>query len=509
MQSRRVSRTTEPVPIVPAPASGATPVALRVGTPGREVALSRGGRLAIGSDPSNQIVIDDRFVSAFHCTVELESTRRLVVRDQGSRNGTFVNGARVRESLVEPGARIVVGGVVIAVLERGGDKRRPVLVGEAPAFLAAVALAERAARGTASVLLQGESGTGKELFARLVHDASDRAAGPFVAVNCGAIPRELVESELFGHEKGAFTGATDRRAGFFEQADGGTLFLDELGELPLAQQPALLRVLETGRIQRVGGQSSRPVNVRVVAATNREPVSEVKTGRLRLDLYHRVGVVELRLPPLRERPSDIPLLARQFLHALAAEYGVRVLSPAAQAALLAHDWPGNVRELRNAVQRAVVLADGDVGVEHLFAPGHAARSGAARPVAPPVLAPVAPPVLAPVATRAPGLTLDEVLREVVASALESHGSYRRAAAALGMSRSTLHDRARRFGLGVREPGASVPGTASASAAVSASASASASATASASASGPSDRSGNASCGEGPACAVRIVPSEAR
>ena len=498
MQSRRVSRTTEPVPIVPARASGATPVALRVGTPGREVALSRGGRLAIGSDPSNQIVIDDRFVSAFHCTVELESTRRLVVRDQGSRNGTFVNGARVRESLVEPGARLVVGGVVIAVLERGGDKRRPVLVGEAPAFLAAVALAERAARGTASVLLQGESGTGKELFARLVHDASDRAAGPFVAVNCGAIPRELVESELFGHEKGAFTGATDRRAGFFEQADGGTLFLDELGELPLAQQPALLRVLETGRIQRVGGQSSRPVNVRVVAATNREPVSEVKTGRLRLDLYHRVGVVELRLPPLRERPSDIPLLARQFLHALAAEYGVRVLSPAAQAALLAHDWPGNVRELRNAVQRAVVLADGDVGVEHLFAPGHAARSGAARPVA--------PPVLASVATRGPGLTLDEVLREVVASALASHGSYRRAAAALGMSRSTLHDRARRFGLGAREPGASVPGTASASAAVSATSSA---ASASAASSGPSDRSGNASCGEGPACAVRIVPSEAR
>jgi len=223
-----------------------------------------------------------------------------------------------------------------------------------------LALVRRVAPSKATVLVQGESGTGKELVARLLHFWSERVAGPFVAVNCKAFAEGVLESELFGHEKGAFTGAVGARAGCFERASGGTLFLDEIGEVTPEFQAKLLRVLQEGEVQRVGGGAARPVDVRVVAATNRVLRDEVSAGRFREDLFFRLNVIPVQLAPLRERPEDVLPLARHFLARHLAEAGRRLeLSATAIAALLAHPWPGNVRELENAIERGVVLARGE------------------------------------------------------------------------------------------------------------------------------------------------------
>jgi DNA-binding NtrC family response regulator len=225
--------------------------------------------------------------------------------------------------------------------------------------------AEKAAASTIPVLIEGESGVGKELIARAIHGSSARRAKPFVAVNCGAMPENLVESILFGHEKGAFTGATEKHTGKFVEADGGTLFLDEVGELPLAAQVKLLRALQEGEVEPVGGRKSVKVDVRIVSATNRNLIADVKTGRFREDLFYRLHVFPVSVPPLRSRSEDIPALARHFLARIAAEEGKRVrsLSAEAMALLAAFQWPGNVRQLENAIFRAVVLADGEeVGV---------------------------------------------------------------------------------------------------------------------------------------------------
>jgi two-component system response regulator HydG len=229
----------------------------------------------------------------------------------------------------------------------------PGMVAESPSMRAVFIQAARAAATDASILITGESGTGKQVVAEFIQHHSRRANGPFVTVNCGAIPEQLIESELFGHEKGAFTGADRQRVGRFEEASGGTLFLDEIGELPLALQPAFLRVLESGRFHRVGGTDERRADVRLIAATNRDLQEEVKAGRFRDDLYYRVNVFPLMVPPLAQRPEDIVPIAAQILSA----HGKR-LSPAAERCLLAYDWPGNVRELRNALERATILADG-------------------------------------------------------------------------------------------------------------------------------------------------------
>src|ERR1039457_5196543 len=231
------------------------------------------------------------------------------------------------------------------------------IIGDDAGLRAALARAALVAPTGTAVLVTGESGTGKELLARALHDLGPNPSGPFVAVNCGALPRELAESELFGHERGAFTGAAARRAGWFEEASGGTLVLDEIGELPLDLQPKLLRVLETGRLRRVGGQGEIAVNVRVVALTLRDLRRDASCGRFRLDLYHRLAGCELRLPSLRERPSDIALLAELFPADLLPELAPRVLEAEAMERLLAHDWPGNVRELRNTLRRAAAFSD--------------------------------------------------------------------------------------------------------------------------------------------------------
>ena len=244
-----------------------------------------------------------------------------------------------------------------AAARRGG----PSIIGESPALRQVMTAIDRAAATDTTVLLEGESGTGKELCARALHNASPRANGPFVAINCAAIPEHLLEAELFGYERGAFTGAQQRKIGKFEMAQRGTIFLDEIGEMPLALQAKMLRVIETKRFERLGGNTSILVDVRIVAATNRMLRQAVAARQFREDLYFRLSVFPVTVPPLRDRKEDIPMLAQHFVDRVARDVGKKVtLSPQALLMLVEHTWPGNVRELQNAIERAVILADGDL-----------------------------------------------------------------------------------------------------------------------------------------------------
>jgi DNA-binding NtrC family response regulator len=392
---------------------------------GREVAIDR--RLAVGSAPDNDVVIHDEFLSGWHCVVARLGPRAVVV-DCGSRNGTFVGGVRIGSCELQPGARITVGHTTIRVVGEAAREEGE-LLGRSRAMVKLRESIAQLGPTRAPVLVLGESGCGKELAARALHAASGRR-GEFVALNCGAIAPELVESELFGHEKGAFTGATAKRPGLFVEADGGTLFLDEIAELPLALQPKLLRVLEAGTVRAVGGAGERKVDVRVVAATHQELRARVKARAFRLDLYHRLAAVELRVPSLRERRDDVVLLARHFLEQAAAESGPKVLSPAALEALSEHAWPGNVRELRNAIQRAAIL-------------GGAVIEPADLQLDPDAAGPVDGTL------SIDGRSLEEVEREVIEAALRKAGGSRRAAAqALKMPKSTLCDKVRRYGIAV-------------------------------------------------------------
>jgi transcriptional regulator with GAF, ATPase, and Fis domain len=324
------------------------------------------------------------------------------------------------------------------------------IVGADPALRAVLARARLVGPTRTPVLVTGESGTGKELLARALHELGPEPGGPFVTVNCGALPRELAESELFGHERGAFTGAAARRAGWFEEASGGTLVLDEIGELPPELQPKLLRVLETGRIRRVGGQGETPVRVRVVAMTLRDLRRDAQRGAFRVDLYHRLAGFELALPPLRQRRGDIPLLVRRFLEELAPELGPRAILPEAVVRLEQHDWPGNVRELRNVIRRAAILTgaridsgalelDPSASCELRLA-AHAAEAGTPAPVI--FRRPESPDVL-----TLDGKTFLDLEKEIFGWALRrTSGSRRRAARLLGISRSTFCDRVKRFGV---------------------------------------------------------------
>ncbi len=265
-------------------------------------------------------------------------------------------------------ARALSGELARAKRSRDGTLTFSDIVSRAPAMRNVLHQAAKAATSNIPALIEGESGTGKELIARAIHGSSERRAKPFVAVNCGALPENLVESVLFGHEKGAFTGATEKHTGKFAEADGGTLFLDEIGELPLAAQVKLLRALQEGEIEPVGARKTVKVDVRIVSATNRDLIAEVKAGRFREDLYYRLQVYPVTVPPLRTRPEDIPDLARFFVARFAAEEGKRVrgISAEAMAMLTQFAWPGNVRQLENAIFRAVVMAEGDeIGVGEL------------------------------------------------------------------------------------------------------------------------------------------------
>jgi two-component system, NtrC family, nitrogen regulation response regulator GlnG len=329
------------------------------------------------------------------------------------------------------------------------------LIGRDRALREVVERAVRIAPARVPVLVLGESGTGKELLARLLHELGPSPGGPFVAVNCGALARGLAESELFGHERGAFTGAGLRRSGWFEEASGGTLVLDEIGELPLELQPKLLRVLETGRLRRVGGQGEIPVELRVVALTLRDLRAEARRGSFRTDLYHRLSGVEVHLPPLRDRAADIPLLVEHFLDEVAAEAGRRRLAAPALTALCGHRWPGNVRELRNVVRGAAFLSDCTIEVGDLELgspiPELRIRSHAAEVDPPPARRARSRDRRAALLAL-PGRRFDEMEREIYRWALRSHGgSRRRAARALGISRSTFCDRIRRLRLAEEIP----------------------------------------------------------
>lgn len=303
-------------------------------------------------------------------------------------------------------------------------------IGQSAAMRQVFSLTERVAPSRASVVITGQSGTGKEVVARAVHNLSPRRDRPFVAVNCSAIPANLIESEIFGYEKGAFTGADQRRLGCFELADKGTLFLDEIGELPFELQAKFLRVLEEERLRRLGGKTEVEVDVRVLCATNRDLKQEVKAGRFREDLYFRLNVFNIHLPPLRERAEDIPLLVAHFVERFNRESGRRLkgITPEALRIMTGYPWPGNIRELRNAVERAVILCDGDdIGVEHL-PPDMVGRSEE------------------PTVFRMPlGRPLDDIEKAYILNNLRANnGNKARTAEILGISEKTLYNKLKRY-----------------------------------------------------------------
>ena len=320
------------------------------------------GSLRIGSAGSNEIVIDDRSVSRHH--VEISVTGQgLRVRDLGSKNGTMYLGSRVDSAeLPIAGGVLVIGESELELRpDDEGEEIRPSerercgrLVGHSVVMRRLFAHIERIAPSPATVLIHGETGTGKELVAEALHEHSSRASGPFVVVDCSAIPRDLIESELFGHVRGAFTGATADRRGAFAEAHGGTLFLDEIGELDLAMQPKLLRVLETGKVKPVGGNQTIAVDVRIVAASLRDLAAEVRDKRFREDLFYRLSVILLEVPPLRARLDDLPALVDHLLR----QIGAPPIGADPLQVLRGYDWPGNVRQLRNVLERAAALAGG-------------------------------------------------------------------------------------------------------------------------------------------------------
>jgi len=305
------------------------------------------------------------------------------------------------------------------------------MIGASPQMRKVYQVIEQAAPTAASVLISGESGTGKELVAQTIHQLSPRAQMPFVPINCAAIPETLLESEIFGHEKGAFTGAVERREGCFELADRGTLFLDEIAEMTPATQVKLLRVLQERRFRRLGGRAEQAVDVRVIAATNANPPEAVKDGRLREDLYYRLNVFAIELPPLRQRKDDLPLLIQSFLTEFNARNGksVTAVEPSAMRMLEQYNWPGNVRELRNVIERAVILSSGEfIEAKHL----------------PPLVA-AAPEAPLPGISLRPGMTVDEAERELILLTLEhTRDNKTRAAEILGISLKTLHNKLNRL-----------------------------------------------------------------
>ena len=397
------------------------------------------GEVILGRGSNATIRIDHPSVSRAHAAIELGEVVR--IRDLESGNGTALRGAQLpAHRAVEIGANetVQLGDVAVVFQERRGARpAAPKPSGESaraigqpivvePAMQNLFDLARRVAVGSINVLVVGESGTGKDVLASAIHAASPRKGGPMIPINCAAMTDSLIESELFGHERGSFTGATAAKPGLLEAADGGTAFLDEVGELSPAAQAKLLRVIEDRRIQRVGAVTLRRIDVRFVAATNRDLEAAAAAGEFRTDLYFRLAGIVLEVPPLRERRREIEPLARAFAAASADQLGrpVPELGPEAIAALVAHDWPGNVRELRNVIERAVLLAQAAITPVDLFGRGIKARSSPAAP--------------APAA--------DDERARIIAALERCAGNQTRAAEALGMPRRTLVKRLAQYGI---------------------------------------------------------------
>jgi DNA-binding NtrC family response regulator len=344
-------------------------------------------RVSVGSAGTNDLRLTDETVSRHHCEIVARGDC-YSVRDLGSTNGTFLNGVRVFEAPLEAGTRVTLGDSELLFqpthtavpLGESEAEHFGELYGSSPAMRTVFDLLEKVSSVSLTCLVVGETGTGKELAARAIHQSSNRANGPFVILDCGAVNENLIEAELFGHERGAFTGADRSRAGAFERADGGTIFLDEIGELPLELQPKLLRVLERREVARIGAGDPLEVDVRVIAATHRDLADMVDEGSFREDLLYRLTEVIVRMPALREHREDVPILAGRILSQI--DGPTRTLGPDALAYLCEQSWPGNVRELRNAVRRAAALSasavlsrDALARLEHVRPSSRAPSSG--------------------------------------------------------------------------------------------------------------------------------------
>ena len=416
--------------------------------------------IRIGARRGNDVQLSDSKVSGLHCEIRLDD-RGYRLRDLDSTNGTYVSGLRVNDVYIQPGAQIALGGTRLKFdplgdsveIELSDTDRFGSMIGRSVKMRELFARLEKLAKSDTTVLVTGETGVGKELVAEALHDHSPRVNGPFVVLDCGSIPPNLIESELFGHERGAFTGATFSYAGAFERAHGGTVFLDEIGELPLAMQPKLLRVLERKEVRRVGGTKTLEVDLRVVAATNRDLGVEVNRGRFREDLYYRLAVARVHVPPLRDRKDDLPLLIE---HILQTTPGGEASSIAQETIdlMMKHDWPGNVRELRNVIERAVLLAEAPESEDSLR------RAPAAAPKAEPSIT-VTPSQTATSSESSMTVPVDvsipfknakqnvisEFEKRYISRLLAQHdGNISAAARAAGIDRMSIHKMLHRLGL---------------------------------------------------------------
>jgi transcriptional regulator with GAF, ATPase, and Fis domain len=395
--------------------------------------------VTVGTGSGQQLRLTDRCVSRHHCTIRV-GEQGLVVEDLGSTNGTFVGGHRVTSAVIAPGDTLTLGETVLAV-ELMGDTVSEVLspqdrfgrvLGRSVAMRRLFAILERVATSDANILIEGETGTGKSALAEAVHEASRRAGKPFVVVDCGALPGNLLESELFGHERGAFTGAVETRIGLFESAGGGTVLLDEIGELPLDLQPKLLRALERRVIRRVGSSREVAVDVRVIAATHRDLRREVNQGTFRSDLWYRLNTVRVVLPPLRERREDIAMLVASFYQELTNDPRATPSSELVRG-MMRGMWKGNVRELRSAIERALVgapMVEDEPSAEETFDLELSFRAAK---------------------NRANTSWERRYLRELLAA---HDGNVSRAARAAKMDRSHLSELVHRYGLGAESVEAS-------------------------------------------------------
>lgn len=426
------------------PASGAAVLTILSSRGTELLAAPSHGALTLGRHADNDLCLDDPEVSRWHAVLHFDGPEAWI-EDLGGANGTKVAGQAVparQRRAVGWGVPVQLGGVVLLLRPAGPPRRRLNSVAvHSPKMQALYAQAAQVARGRLSILLLGETGVGKEVFARAVHAASPRANGPWVVLNCGALAESLLESELFGHTKGAFTGADRDKPGLLEAAHGGTMFLDEVGELPAAMQVKLLRVLENGEVLRLGAVRPQPIDVRFVAATNRDLEASTRQGLFRADLYFRLAGATFTLLPLRARPEALEPFAWHFAREAAQDAGLPEPSfePGAMDRLRAHPWPGNLRELKNVMTRAVLLnPHARVEVRHLPDPRDRPPDLSSGPTASPMAAPAADPGLSP-AQQQERLRIIEALHD-------SGGNQTRAAQALGVSRQTLVKKLDRYDL---------------------------------------------------------------